>query len=147
MPTLTFTKVFTAQGSKNGKDWTRWDYKTGDDTKYSTFKDLTSEITLGEPVNVEVQITTSGEYTNRSILGVLPSGGKQATGTIQEATQPVRSQMVASQGVSDDARGKTKAIYAAQMGAALFQSLDKEEQTIEAAVLIMDKLLDYAFQG
>jgi len=157
---LTFTKVFTASGEKNGKPWMRWDWKTGDDTKYSTFDDLTGQITLGQPVNVEIELVQNGQYTNRTITAVLPAGGQQATGSLPEALQPVRSEMVASQGhpapvegpgrpqgTSDDAKGKTRAIYAAQMGVALFNSLPADEQTMEAAKQIMDALVDYAFQS
>lgn len=142
MPTLTFTKVFTAQGSKNGRDWTRWDYRDAAGEKYSTFKEL--DIPLNVPVKVELEIQTSGDYVNKSIsayLGPETSEGQKETGSTPEG---VRTAPVASEG---DARGRTRAIIAAQMAPALFNSLETDEQSFAAAVQIMDKLVEYAFQS
>ena len=49
--------------------------------------------------------------------------------------------------VADEAKGKTRAIIAAQLAPALFNSLPPDEQTMEAAKQIAEALVDYSFQA
>lgn len=147
--TLTFTKVFTAEGTSQKGPWTRWDFRTADGDRYSTFDEgVANQVLLNVPVeaNVEIKPGRNG-HVNKTLTGVL-SGSKAEAGTqSSEGSEAVRTAPTASQRVSDDARGKTRAIIAAQLAPALFNSLPPEEQSLEAGLQIAEALVDYAFQG
>ena len=149
--TLTFDKVFTATGSKNGKEWKRWDFKVGSE-KYSTFsQELADKIQVGQPTEVEIEVSGSNGYTNKTITKVLEGAvspsAVQTAPELEDNQQAARSRPVTSQGHSDDAKGRTRAIIAAQLAPALFNSLPEDEQTMEAAKQIAEALVDYAFQS
>ena len=144
--TLTFDKVFTATGEKNGKTWTRWDFKIGGD-RYSTFKkELADKIEVGRPTDVEFTVDgSSNGYTNRTITAVLSGSKSEATQHLAPVEQGVGSGPVASQGAqADNVRGKCFTMIAAGAPQALFESLPVEEQTFEAMVQIINALVDKA---
>ena len=73
--TLTFTKVFSQDGNSQKGPWTRWDFKTADGDKYQIWNDegLKNQIVLHQPTTVEIEVKSSGGYTNKIITAVLGS--------------------------------------------------------------------------
>ena len=138
MQTVTFNKVFKAEGSSQRGPWVRWDYKTEDGGRFPHFA-VTQEIPLNTAVNV--QTSAKGDIKNWEVVGgVLPADPQQTPTRIPEA---VRTAPVASQGQRDfeaEARGKTKCALWSALLPAMYASLPKAEQTVEAA----SQLVDYA---
>ena len=147
--TLTFTKVFTAEGSSQKGPWTRWDFRTADGDRYSTFSEfVANQVILNEPLECEIAVTPGRNgFVNKAISAVLSRSNAEVGQETSETSEAVRTAPTASQRVSDDARGKTRAIIAAQLAPALFNSLPPDEQSLEAGLQIAEALVDYAFQG
>ena len=154
--TLTFAKVFTAEGAKNGKAWKRWDYKTADGEKYSSFKDLTGQITLGEPCTVEIEVSSSNGYTNRTITAVadavLPATNQQtASGSSSTPAGPQNvSQRVTGASGRDfeaEARGKTRCALVSALLPALFtaQVAKGGDPSPENARVLLEWAFNYVF--
>lgn len=147
--TLTFTKVFTAEGTSSKGAWTRWDFRTADGDRYSTFDEgVANQVLLNVPVEVEIAVSPGKNgHVNKTVFAVLSGSKAEAGQQSSEGQEAVRTAPMASQRVSDDARGKTRAIIAAQLAPALFNSLPPDEQSLEAGLQIAEALVDYAFQG
>lgn len=148
--TLTFTKVFTAEGAKNGKAWKRWDFKTADGERYSTFNEsLANQVVLNQPVSVEVKISPGGNgYMNRTLSAVLSGSKPEESQQSSEGSEAVRTAPVAPQPhVQDNVRGKCFTMIAAGAPAALFSSLPEDEQSFEAMVQIINALVDKALEA
>lgn len=65
--TTVIEKVFTANGNKNGREWTRYDVKAGDGRKYVTFKDPVGRAAQGcegHPAELEFTVQTNDRGTN-----------------------------------------------------------------------------------
>ena len=143
MPTITFEKGIQKSGSSSKGPWTRYAFVANEEW-YSTFdKDLADKIVVGQPTEVEIEVTDRGKNITAVLGGSNAEATQQSTQNPQNGSQAVRTAPVASQ---DDARGRTRAIIAAQLAPALFNSLPEDEQTMEAAKQIAEALVDYAFQ-
>ena len=139
----TFTQVFQASGTgKNGKPYTRWDYKTANGERYAHFAG-TQEIPLNVPVALET--SPSGSIKEWKVTGEpMAAGNQQTAPELQDAAQAARTAPTAPQGDKPDwdaiARGKVKSNLWVALLPAMFSSLPKVEQTVEAA----GQLVDYA---
>ena len=147
---LTFSKVFTAEGEKNGKTWKRWDFKTEDGQRYVTFSpQIANSVNTGQPYEVEIE-------GDNKIQCVKPVGGPESAGNQQASSgssggsQAVRSDPVASGGYPKrdfkvEAIGKTKCALWAAILPAMFSSLPQEEQTVENAGHLVHHALTEVF--
>ena len=150
--TLTFAKVFTAEGEKNGKTWKRWDFKTEDGERYVTFNaGLANRISVNTPYTLEIE----GDNKIASIVssgsgGSAPAGNQQAGSESQNGSEAVSAAPTASQGHSGrdfaaEARGKSKFGFWQALLPVMYSSLPKAEQTVEAAAQLVDHAMGEVF--
>lgn len=146
--TLTFSKVFTAEGEKNGKPWTRWDFKTADGQRYVTFnKGLANKIETDVPVTVEIE----GENKISAVLtpnGSQAARNQQAAPELDDARQGVRSHPVAPQrDFQKEAEGKTRCALVSALLPALFTAQVEAggKPSPENARVLLEWAFNYVF--
>lgn len=138
MPTVTFNKVFKAEGSKNGKSWTRWDYKTADGQRFPHFAG-SQEIALETPVNIEVDDRGTIRSHERA-------GNQQAAPEPQNGSQGVTEAPVASQAPSvRDTQIHRQT--AAKVAAKLLDFFPEDEQSLETFFTVSEQLVAYFSNG
>ena len=142
---ITFSKVFTAEGEKNGKPWKRWDYKTADGQRFVSFK--TGSIPLDVPVDLEIagdnkieNWKTTGSFT--------PAENTQTTQESQNVSQAVRTAPTSpGRDFEAEARGKTRCALVAALLPALFTAQVSKggEPSPENARVLLDWAFNYVF--
>ena len=131
--TLTFAKVFTAEGEKNGKTWKRWDFKTEEGERYVTFNaGLANRISVNTPYTLEIE----GDNKIASIIGSAPA---PAAGP-----QP-QADLAGTSGWSKD--DQIHAQCATKVAAELLRYFDKEEQGLTAFWALTETLKGYYDTG
>lgn len=139
----TFTQVF-GPNTKEGADWTRWDYKTAGGERYAHFAS-TQEI----PLNVEVglELTAKGAIKKwKPVSGSESAGKPQAYPETREGVQGVTAAPAAPQTPSD----RDKQIHrqtAAKVASNLLQYFPAEEQTLETFYTVAEQLVSYFGTG
>ena len=138
--TLTFAKVFTAEGEKNGKTWKRWDFKTAEGERYVTFNaGLANRISVNTPVTVEIE----GDNKIAALVGSAPLPAAEPQQAAQ--TAPAASEKPDWDAI---ARGKVKSLLWAALLPAMFSSITpKTDQTPEAAQQLVDYAMGEIFPG
>lgn len=150
----TFTQVFQASGTgKNGKPYTRWDYKTAEGERFAHFAG-TQEI----PLNTEValDVSQSGAINKWQAVGsATPVANPQATPASNPAPQAVSAAPTASGTPSTgsgrdfdaEARGKTRCALVAALLPALFTAQVGKggEPSPENARVLLDWAFNYVF--
>ena len=131
---LTFTKVFKAEGNKNGKPWIRWDYKTADEQRFVHFAG-SQEIPLNTVV--EIETSPSGSISDWKAIG---------STTSEVAPQGVRSDSVASGGDSER-QTRIHRQTAAKVAARLLDFFPEDEQSLETFFLVSEQLVAYFESG
>lgn len=141
----TFTQVFQANGTgKNGKPYTRWDYKTAEGERVAHFAG-TQEIPLNVPVALE--LSPSGSVKSwKATGGVSTEANPQAAQTSNPEREGVQGQMVAPQGLS----AKDQQIHrqtAAKVASKLLDFFPAEEQSLATFYTVADQLVSYFATG
>jgi hypothetical protein len=143
--TTTLVSEEQKSGSSQRGPWTVYKFTDAAGQKFSTFDDRLAT-KAREALNHAVVIEYEHNGKGNNLTAVLPASNGQSPANGSEA---VRTALTSSGGApvapQGDAVGKTKAIIAAQIAPALFESLPADEQTFENAVQIMDRLVQYAF--
>lgn len=147
MQTVTFNKVFKAEGSSQRGPWVRWDYKTEDGGRFPHFA-ATQEIPLDTPV--VVQTSAKGDIKSwNPALAVVPAGEQQTSPGSSGLVSHVRTAPGTSSEASPDwdaiGRGKTRCLLAANLLPAMFSALPKAEQTPEGAEVLLGWAFDYVY--
>lgn len=141
MPTLTFNRVFKAEGQKNGRAWTRWDFKTADDQRFITFDaGLANSVTVNTPGEAEVDGDKLVGW--KAVGSPTAEANQQTTPTPQNGSQAVSGAPVASQ---RDAQIHRQT--AAKVAAKLLDFFPAEEQSLETFFTVAEQLVDYFAKG
>ena len=140
-----FTQVFQASGTgKNGKPYTRWDYKTAEGERNAHFA-ATQEIPLNVPVALE--LSASGSIKSWKPVGsATPVENPQAAQESQGGPQDVSAAPVAPQAPSD----RDKQIHrqtAAKVAAQLLAYFPAEEQSLTTFYTVAEQLVSYFATG
>ena len=141
--TLTFAKVFTAEGEKNGKTWTRWDFKTEDGERYVTFNaGLANKISTNTPVTVEIE----GENKIAALIASVPAENQQAS---SGSGGGPASPQGGAQSVTAPSERDTQIHRqtAAKVAAKLLDFFPEEEQSLETFFTVSDQLVSYFATG
>ena len=148
---IVFTQVSQASGTgKNGKPYTRWDYKTADGQRFAHFAG-TQEIPLDSPV--EIVTSPSGAINDWKPAGSSVSAGNPQTTPVSNPAPeggtraPVAAQSPSGRDFAEEARGKTRCALVAALLPALFtaQVAKGGEPSPENARVLLDWAFNYVF--
>lgn len=141
MQQITFNRVFQASGTgRNGKPYTRWDYKTADDQRYAHFAG-SQEIPLNTPVLVE--LSPSGSISSWQHTGSPTTAADvQTTTGSQNGSEAVSEAPVASQRDTQIHRQT-----AAKVAAKLLDFFPADEQSLETFFTVAEQLVAYFQNG
>lgn len=145
---MIFTQVFQASGTgKNGKPYTRWDYKTADGERFAHFAG-TQEIPLN--TDVAVELSASGSIREWKTTGASVSAGNtQPTADIQNGYEAARTAPTGSQrDFQAEAEGKTRCALVSALLPALFTAQVEagQEPSPDNARILLEWAFTYVFQ-
>ena len=144
MQTVTFNKVFKAEGSSQRGPWVRWDYKTEDGGRFPHFA-ATQEIPLDTPV--VVQTSAKGDIKSwNPALAVVPAGEQQTSPGSSGLVSHVRTAPVASERELE----RQQQIHrqtATKVAAKLLDFFPKAEQDLDTFWVVTEQLVDYYQNG
>lgn len=145
MPEVSTTLVSseTKSGNSQKGPWHFTIYQDAAGQKYQTDFNESFEVAFGSPVTVAYEEVQRGDFTNKVISAILPAGNQQESSGSNNGSEPLRNEMVASGGRSDDVAGKIRTFIASGLAGAMFSALPAEEQTFESAKAIGSKLVQW----